>query len=203
MRISLTALLLVLLTACSSEDPRLPQKLYEQAVSMSQQGRLLEAKTLMDELANRYPETPAGKQARQDLFLIELQLRRELEEKQRQVRAILQRTVNALTRYKGQHGEYPTELKALAPEYLEQVPEAPWGHPFFYRPFVSRPTEEVRRGRSVTMRFNTKLDSYYLVCLGTDLQPGGEDLAADTLIMNGEPLQQKSLPPIPLPQPVR
>jgi len=42
-----------------------------------------------------------------------------------------------------------------------------------------------------------------LACLGVDLQPGGEDEAADTFIVNGEFLKEKLLPPIPLPQPVR
>ncbi|MBP1628205.1 MAG: Type secretion system protein [Holophagaceae bacterium] len=203
MRPLLTASILVLLTACSSEDPRLPQKLYDDAVAMSQQGKLLEAKTMLDELAARYPDTPAGQHARQDVFLIEIQVKRELEERQRQVRSIMKRTTDALTRYKDKHGEYPTELRALAPDYLEQVPETPWGHPFFYRAYVSRPTEEVRHGRSTTMRFNTKQDSYFLVCLGTDLQPGGTDMASDIKIVNGEPFADKLLPTIPLPQPVR
>jgi hypothetical protein len=36
-----------------------------------------------------------------------------------------------------------------------------------------------------------------------DLQPGGEGLAADTFIVNGEFYKEKSLPVMPLPQPVR
>lgn len=203
MRSLFTASILVLLTACSSEDPRLPQKLYDDAVTMSQQGKLLEAKTMMEELAAKYPDTPAGQHARQDVFLIEIQVKRELEERQRQVRSIMKRTNDALTRYKEKHGEYPTELKALAPTYLEQVPETPWGHPFHYRAFVSRPTEDVRHGRSSAMRFNTRLDSYFLVCLGTDMQPGGQDMATDIKFVNGEPYTDKLLPTIPLPQPVR
>lgn len=203
MRSLIPASLLVLLTACSSEDPRLPQKLYDDAVAMSQQGKLLEAKTMMEGLAAKYPDHPKGKQAGQDVFLLEIQVKRELEERQRQVRTIMKRTADALTRYKDKHGEYPTELKALAPAYLENVPETPWGHPFHYRAYVSRPTEEVRHGRSTAMRFNTRLDSYFLVCLGTDLQPGGQDMASDIRIVNGEPYMEKNLPTIPLPQPVR
>jgi len=203
MRLLLTASILALLAACSSEDPRLPQKLYDDAVALSQQNKLLEAKTMMEELAARYPDTPAGKHAKQDLFLIEIQVKKELEERQRQVRSMMKRTSDALTRYKERHLEYPKELKALAPDYMEQVPETPWGHPFFYRPYVSRPMEEVRRGRATTMHINTKLDSYFLVCLGTDLQPGGSNMAADIKIVNGEPYLDKGLPPIPVPQPVR
>ncbi|WP_005032351.1 hypothetical protein [Holophaga foetida] len=203
MRPLFTAAILALLTACSSEDPRLPQKLYDDAVAMSQQGRLLEAKTMMEELSAKYPDTPAGQHAHQDVFLIEIQVKRELEERQRQVRSIMKRTTDALIRYREKHGEYPTELKVLAPDYLEQVPETPWGHPFHYRAFVSRPTEEVRHGRNTAMRFNTKLDSYFLVCLGTDLQPEGQDMATDIKIYNGVPYSEKLLPTIPLPQPVR
>ncbi len=36
--------LLLLLAACASEDPRLPQQLYEEAVKLSRDGKLLEAK---------------------------------------------------------------------------------------------------------------------------------------------------------------
>jgi hypothetical protein len=36
-----------------------------------------------------------------------------------------------------------------------------------------------------------------------DLRPGGEDLAADTFIVNGESWKEKTLPPLPVPQPVR
>lgn len=90
------------------------------------------------------------------------------------------------------------------PDYLEQEPETPWHHPFFYRPFVGVPilNTKDRKGHSIQV-LGTKLDSYHLACLGTDLQPGGEDLAADTFIVDGEIYPEKTLPPIPIPQPVR
>ena len=60
----------------------------------------------------------------------------------------------------------------------------------------------MRRGPA-RQRFNTKLDGYYLACLGTDLKPGGTDLAADLLIKDGEPWEEPAFPPMPQPQPVR
>ena len=84
------------------------------------------------------------------------------------------------------------------------MPEAPWGHPFFYRPYVSRPIEDfqVNRGPG-KQKLNTKFDGYYLACLGTDLRPGGEGLAADILIKDGIPWGEPSFPPLPQPQPIR
>jgi hypothetical protein len=158
----------------------------------------------MAQLASKYPDTPTGQQASKDLYLLDALLRQDLQDRQRQLRAIMKRTADALTRYRTKHGEYPRTLATLAPEYLEQVPETPWKHPFFYRPFVGTPILNTRdkKGRPIQV-FNSKLDSYYLVSLGTDLQPGGDDLAADTFIVNGEFYPEKTLPPIPLPQPVR
>lgn len=200
----LSALSLLVLIGCSSEDPRLPQQLYDDAVKLNQEGKTLEAKSLMDQVATRFPETQPGKQAKKDLYILEALLRQDLAERQKSVKLLLRRTADALTRYYARKGEFPTQLEALAPDYMEKVPQTPWGHPLFYRPYVSKPIEDVkdRRG-NMSQRFNTKLDAYQLACLGTDLRPGGEDLAQDMLIVNGEVWKERTLPPIPLPQPVR
>ncbi len=196
--------LALVLVSCHSEDPRLPQQLYDEAIHLNQDGRQLEARTLMAQLAARYPDTPAGQQATKDLYLMDALLRQDMQERQRQLHNIMRRTADALTRYKTKHGEYPRYLSALVPDYLEQEPETPWHHPFFYRPFVGVPilNTKDKKGHSIQV-LATKLDSYHLACLGTDLQPGGEDLAADTFIVDGEFYPEKTLPPIPIPQPVR
>jgi hypothetical protein len=179
-------------------------QLYDEAIRLNQQGKNLEAKTLMQQLAAKYPDTLSGQQASKDLYLLDALLKQDLQERQRQVRSGLKRTADALTRYRGKHGEYPRLLTDLVPDYLEQTPEAPWKHPYFYRPFVANPILDVKdkRGR-VTQVFSSKFDNYYLVCLGVDLQPGGEDLAADTFVVSGEFVKAGVPPPIPLPQPVR
>jgi hypothetical protein len=131
-------------------------------------------------------------------------LRQAVQERQRQLRSTMKRAADALTRYKGKHGEYPRFLSSLVPEYLEQEPETSWGHPFFYRPFVSAPILNTKDKKGHYLQvLNTKLDTYYLACLGVDLAPGGDDLAADTFIVDGEFLNEKVLPVMPLPQPVR
>lgn len=197
------ALLLALL-ACGSDDPRLPQQLYDDAVKMNQSGRGPEAKAMMDAIIRRFPDSPAAQQAKKDLYLIEAFLKQENTERQKQVHASMKRIMDALTRYKGKHGEYPDELRGLVPEYLDQVPETPWNHPFFYRPFVPMPIEDYKdRKGNVAQRFNTKLESYYLVCMGTDLQPGGGAMAADVVAVNGEFSKEGVLSPVPMPQPVR
>ena len=196
--------LLVLLGGCSSEDPRLPANLYEEARKLNLEGRSLEARAMMKQLTERYPDSEAAQQAKRDLYLIEAFVNRDVADRQKQVRAAMKRITDALIRYKTKRGEYPVSTRDLVPEYLEQVPETPWGHPFLYRAYVTRPIEDVpvKRGPA-RQKFNTKLDGYYLACLGTDLQPGGEGLAADILIKDGAPWGEASSPPIPQPQPNR
>jgi len=117
---------------------------------------------------------------------------------------VMRRVANALTRYKGNEKEYPAALTSLVPEYLEKVPETPWGHPFLYRPFVRNPIVDIKGKRgAVSQRFNSAYDAYYLVSLGVDLQPGGEAMAADLLMVDGEVLRQGGLPQIPEPQPIK
>lgn len=200
----ISTFLLFSLLGCQSEDRRLPQKLLDEASELSRKGRPQEAKAVLERITGRYADSPEARQAAQDIFIIDGVIKRELREKQRQVRAAMQRTMHALTRYKTKNSEYPRELTQLFPEYLDQVPESPWGHPFFYRPFVPVPIEDVpNRKGGYTQRLNLKLESYHLACLGTDIKPGGEDLASDILVINGEFAQTKVLPGIPQPQPVK
>jgi len=202
---SIPALALLLMVAgCSSEDPRLPGNLYEEARKLNLEGRSLEARAMMKQLTERYPDTEAAHQAKRDLYLIEAFVNRDVADRQKQVRSAMKRISDALIRFKGKRGEYPLSLNDLVPEYVDQVPEAPWGHPFLYRPYVTKPIEDVQVKRGpARQKFNTKFDGYYLACLGTDLQPGGEGLAADILIKDGAPLNESAFPPIPQPQPIR
>lgn len=201
---TLPILAILLTLACSSEDPRLPQQLYEQAARASTEEKYQEAKSMMELIANRYPENHYGQLARRDLYRIELFLKKETEERQKQLRVAMRRTADALTRFQSRHGEYPAGLEELVPDYLEKSPETAWGHPFLYRPYVKRPIEDIkdRKGR-VSQRFNSKYDGYQLVCLGVDLQPGGDGMASDLLIVDGQTYPEKVPPPIPQPQPAR
>ena len=194
----------LLLAGCGSEDPRLPKKLYDEAIQLNQDGHNQEALGLMRELAAHYPETQAGQQATKDLITLEALLGQDLKEKQRQLQSNMKRVADALTRYKGNHGEYPRYLSFLVPEYLDRFPETPWHHPYFYRPYVTTPIMNIAdRKHRVVQVFSTKLDGYLLVSLGVDLQIGGEDLAGDTYIVNGEWYKGATPPPIPTPQPLR
>jgi hypothetical protein len=198
------AALLLLSVSCESEDPRLPQNLLSEAQRLSREGKTLEAKLMLERIAQRYPGTPVGKQAVSDLFIIQSNLNDQMQAKHGVVMASMRRIMEALERYKNRHGEYPWTLQALVPEHLDLVPETPWGHPYFYRPFVPNPIEEIRDKRgNVSQRFNTRYESYHLACLGSDLQPGGEDLAADVLAIDNAFYKEKTFPPIPMPQPVK
>ena len=120
----------LILVGCRSEDPRLPEQLYDQATQLSRENKNREARALLQCLAERFPDTRAGQEARKDIYTLDAILRQEMAESQRRLRGSLQRTVQALERYRGKNGEYPWSLQELVPEYLEQVPETPWGHPF-------------------------------------------------------------------------
>ncbi len=196
--------LLLLLLACEAEDPRLPEKLYSDATRLSTEGKTLEAKTLFDQIAERYPAHPTGQRAKQDAYLLEAFYRQDINEKLRALRSSMKSISNALLRYRTKHGEYPVSLASLVPDYLDKIPETPWGHAIFCRTFVGKPVEDVldRKGLPV-QQFNTKLDRFYLASLGTDLKPGGQDLAADVFLVDGDFFQDKKLPPIPPNQPVR
>jgi len=185
---------------CSPNDPRLAEELYKDALELSNQGKVLESKALMEEIAKRWPEKLQGITAKQDIFRLNAILKKTEEEKLRQTRQTIRATCDALARYYIRNGEYPIFLSKLVPEYgLDQVPVTPWGHPLFYRPFAGAQAEQNadRRGR------NRHFDSYYLASFGTDLTPGGEGMAADMLYVNGRLIEGKQFPPIPSPQPVR
>ena len=114
--------LLALLAGCSSEDPRLPANIYEEARKLNLEGRSLEARAMMRQLTQRYPDSDAAQQARRDLFLLDAFVARDQADRQKQVRAAMRRIADALTRYKGRKGEYPGSLQDLVPEDLDQVP---------------------------------------------------------------------------------
>ncbi|HJW33278.1 MAG TPA: hypothetical protein VJ505_07940 [Holophagaceae bacterium] len=197
-------LVLALGIGCDSEDPKLPAQLYEEARQANLQGKGLEARVMMKNLISSYPDSPAAQQAKGDLMIIDTLIKREQDQQLQRVRGDLRHLNDALSRHRSKKGEYPASLGDLVPEYLDRVPETPWGHPYLYRPFVSKPIQDVQVKRGpVRQVFNTKFDAYYLSCLGKDMTPGGEGLAQDILINTGETIKEAWLPPIPGPQPVR
>ena len=204
---SLPILLLMTLGCRNSEDPRLPAQLYEDALQKNQAGQGDAARVMMEEIVKQFPASEAATKARKDIYQIDALQKKDLAQRQQEVKIIVKRVMDALTRYKAKKGEYPSNLLDLVPEYLESPPQTPWGHPFPYRAYVGVPIEDVtdRRGK-LSQRFNTKLDHYHFCCLGTDFGPGGFGMAADILVKDGEILdsvKEKAFPPLPTPQPVR
>ncbi|MBK8790863.1 MAG: hypothetical protein IPO28_12030 [Holophagaceae bacterium] len=102
--------LLLLAAGCSSEDPRLPANLYEEARKLNLEGRSLEARAMMKQLTERYPESEAAQQAKRDLYLIEAFVNRDIADRQKQVRAAMKRLTDALIRYRAKRSEYPAAL---------------------------------------------------------------------------------------------
>ncbi|MCL1908640.1 MAG: type II secretion system protein GspG [Holophagaceae bacterium] len=190
---------------CYSNDPRLPERLYLEALELSNEGKILESKTLMEEVARRFPEKREGMAAATDIIRLEAMLRHKADEEKKQVSQIIRSTCDALRRYRDRNGEYPSSLQKLVPDYgLDQIPMTPWKHPLLYRPFVSVPRERVidRRGRA-TERANSKFDAYHLACLGTDLAPSPQGEGTEILVVNGVIIEGNRFPPIPQPQPFR
>ncbi len=153
---------------------------------------------MMKQLTERYPDTEAAQQAKRDLYLIEAFVKRDMEDRQKQVRAAMKRIADALIRYKTKKSEYPASLSDLMPEYLDQVPETPWGHPFLYRPYVSRPIEDFQVNRGpAKQKLNTKFDGYYLACLGTDLSPAAKGSPRTSSSRMGSPGMNRPSRPCP------
>ena len=197
--------LLGTLLACQpDQDPRLPQSLYEEGRKLSVAGNGPQAKALWNDLIARYPGSDAAQQAKKDLFFVNAMIERDQNEKQRATRVALGKILGALARYKEQRGEYPASLNDLVPNYLDQVPQASWNHPFFYRAYVGTPIVTITPKRGPARQlFNTKLDHYDLASLGTDLAPGGDGLGKDLLFHDGESVDTAGFDPIPQPQPFR
>ena len=200
--LSLSIMLCLTLMGCYSNDQRLPEKLYSDALELSQQGMFQESKALMEEIASRFSEKLVGMSAGYDVWRLERVIESANEEENRQVRVLIRSTIDALARYRNRFGEYPTTLMELIPDYgLAQIPVTPCGHPLFYRPYVNNPRERVsnRRGGTTT-RDNTRFDSYQLAYLGKDLKPGAPD---KILVLNGQVIYTMYFPKIPSPQPLR
>lgn len=198
------ALLLAAALGCSGEDPKLPAQLYEEARMANLAGKGLEAKVMMKQLIERFPDSPSAQQAKGDLIIIETLLKREQDQQLQRVRGDLRHLNDALSKFRAKKGEYPGALADLVPEFVDKVPETPWGHPYLYRPFVSKPIQDVQVKRGpVRQVFNTKFDAYYLASLGKDALPGGEGMSQDLLIHTGDTIKEAWLPVIPGPQPVR
>src|SRR6478736_3779337 len=128
--------LLGTLLACQTEpDARLPQSLYDEGRQLSVAGKGTEARALWNDLIARYPDSDAAQQAKKDLFFVSAMIDRDENERVKATRVALGKVLGALSRYKDKHGEYPERLADLVPDYLDQVPQASWGHPFFYRAY--------------------------------------------------------------------
>ncbi|HEU4951214.1 MAG TPA: hypothetical protein VFT46_04640 [Holophagaceae bacterium] len=204
-RRALPLVLLATLLACQpDQDPRLPKRLYDEGLKLSVAGKGPESRALLNDLIARYPNSDEAQQARKDLFFINAMIERTENERAKGTRQALGAVISALAQYREKQGEYPASLNDLVPGYLAQVPQASWGHPFFYRAYVGQPIVTITPKRGPARQlFNTRLDNYDLASLGTDLAPGGDGLAKDVLIHNGEQVTTTGFDPIPVPQPFR
>ncbi|HZU53622.1 MAG TPA: hypothetical protein VFF77_06980 [Holophagaceae bacterium] len=197
--------LLGTLLACQPEpDNRLPQSLYVEGQKLSVANKYPEARALWNDLIARYPGSDAALQAQKDLVLINTFIENDQDARLKGTRLAMNRVTSALSRYKDQRGEYPASLNDLVPGYIDKVPQASWGHPFFYRAYVGQPIVTITPKRGPARQlFNTKLDHYDLASLGTDLAPGGDGLAKDLLFHDGESATTTGFDPIAQPQPFR
>jgi len=107
----------IVLLGCSPNDPRLAEELYKDALELSNQGKILESKALMEEIAKRWPEKLQGITANQDIFRLNAILNKAEEEKLRQTKQVIRATCDALARYYIRNGEYPPSFTAPSPAH--------------------------------------------------------------------------------------
>ena len=158
-----SAIGLCLCVACTGDEDR-AQRMAEKAVAAVEAQQLDEAIALYNEVVDRYPDTGAALHARERItFLSGLSYSVD-SFPSRTARDLMVETARAVQRYRYRKGRYPDNLDALMPKMLDEAPIDPWGSPLQY--------EKLENG-------------YRLSCLGGDSRRGGEGIATDFVVVNG------------------
>lgn len=157
-------LLVVVLAGCSSDEDR-AQRMYDAAMDDVRDEDLEGAIAKFGEVVQRYPETPAGREAAKDIVLYRGLAGAVDRFPARSARDLMVDTARRIERFRGRNRRAPRSLEELFG--AEQVPTDPWGRPLRYR--------TIRGGRG-----------YELSCLGMDDKAGGTGNSGDLLVRNGE-----------------
>ena len=149
--------------ACASDETK-AQRMAEKAVAAVQAQQLDEAVALYRDVIALYPGTETAMQAQDRITFLSGLSHSVSSFPSRTARDLMVTTARAVQRYRYRKGRYPDNLDALMPRMLHEAPIDPWGRPLQY--------ERLRNG-------------YRLSCLGDDGRTGGEGIATDFVVVNG------------------
>ena len=150
--------------ACASDETK-AQRLAAKAVVAVEAQQLDEAIALYSDVVDRYPATDAAAHAHERITFLRGLSYSVLSFPSRTARDLMVETARAVQRYRYRKGRYPDNLDALMPKMLDEAPIDPWGRPLNY--------ERLKNG-------------YRLSCLGGDGRLGGEGVATDFVVVNGD-----------------
>ncbi len=149
--------------ACASDEVK-AQRMGQQAVTAVEAQELEAAIELYRGMIARYPHTEAALHAQQRITFLSGLSNSVRSFPSRTARELMVATARAVQRYRYSKGRYPDNLDALMPKMLDEAPIDPWGRPLNY--------ERLKNG-------------YRLSCLGGDGRRGGEGVATDFVVVNG------------------
>ena len=154
----------LLVSAACANDETKAQRIEAKAVSAVQAQQLDEAIALYRDMIARYPETKTAAQAHERITFLSGLTDSVSRFPSRTARELMVTTARAVQRYRYSKGRYPDNLDALMPKMLDEAPIDPWGRPLHYERFKN---------------------GYRLSCLGGDGREGGQGLATDFVVVNG------------------
>jgi len=149
--------------ACAGEETK-AQRMADEAIAAVEAQQLDTAIALYRDMIARYPHTEAASHARERITFLSGLSYSVRSFPSRTARELMVTTARAVQRYRYSKGRYPDNLDALMPRMLDEAPIDPWGRPLNY--------ERLKNG-------------YRLSCLGGDGRRGGEGLATDFVVVNG------------------
>ena len=149
--------------ACASDEGA-AQRMAKKAAAAVEAQQLDEAIALYRDMVDRYPNTGAAVRARERIAFLSGLSHSVSSFPSRTARDLMVETARAVQRYRYSRGRYPDNLDALMPKMLNEPPIDPWGSPLQY--------ERLENG-------------YRLSCLGGDSRRGGEGIATDFVVVNG------------------
>jgi len=150
--------------ACASDETK-AQRLAAKAVVAVEAQQFDEAIALYGDVVDRYPTTDTAAHAHERITFLRGLAYSVDSFPSRTARDLMVKTARAVQRYRYSKGHYPDNLDALMPKMLDETPIDPWGRPLNYERFKN---------------------GYRLSCLGGDGRRGGEGVATDFVVVNGD-----------------
>jgi len=149
--------------ACANDEVK-AQRLERKAVAAVEGEQFDEAIALYRDVIARYPATEIAMNAEERIRFLSGLSHSVSSFPSRTARELMVSTARAVQSYRWRRGRYPDNLDDLMPKMLEEAPIDPWGRPLIY--------ERLKNG-------------YRLSCLGGDGRRGGEGIATDFVVVNG------------------